>query len=137
MAKRKNSRQKGAAGEREVAEWLRQRGVSARRGVQFQGGPDSPDVVHELEGVHLEVKRTETLRLNEAMEQAASEAPEGSIPVVLHRKNRGKWVAILDAEDWLGLELVARMITGGKRPRVVTGRPNPSDPLVDLPGSAV
>jgi hypothetical protein len=101
--KRINSRQKGAQAEREVAEWLRSQGVEARRGVQFSGGPGSPDVVHGLPGVHLEVKRTEALRLHEALAQAANDAPEGHTPVVLHRKNRGRWVAILDAEDWLRL----------------------------------
>lgn len=101
--KRINSRQKGAAAEREAAKWLQERGVSARRGVQYQGGPGSPDVVHDLPNVHLEVKRTERLDLDSAMTQAREEAPPGSTPVVLHRKNRGRWVAILDAEDWLRL----------------------------------
>lgn len=101
--KRKNSRAKGASGEREVAAWLRSFGVSARRGQQFSGGPDSPDVVHSLPNVHLEVKRTERLELDAALSQAREEAPAGSTPVVLHRKNRGRWVAILDAEDWLRL----------------------------------
>ena len=101
--KRINSRQKGAAAEREVAEWLRSHGVEARRGVQFSGGPGSPDVCHALDRVHLEVKRTEALRLHEALAQAANDAPAGHTPVVLHRRNRGRWVAILDAEAWLAL----------------------------------
>ncbi len=100
---RKNSKAKGAKGERQVAAWLRENGVEARRGVQYQGGPDSPDVVHGLPNVHLEVKRTERFRLDEALEQAKGEAPAGSMPVVLTRKNRGRWIAVLDGEDWLRL----------------------------------
>jgi Holliday junction resolvase len=53
-----NSRQKGKRGELEAAKYLRSLGfTSARRGVQYSGGPDSPDVVcDELPGVHIEVK---------------------------------------------------------------------------------
>ena len=55
-----NSRNKGAAGERELAEVLRANGFNdARRGVQFKGGPDSPDVVGFHPDWHPEVKRVE------------------------------------------------------------------------------
>ena len=65
----KASRDKGKRGEREVAEFLRDHGIPARRGVQYAGGADSPDVIG-FEGVHIEVKRTEALRLYPALEQA-------------------------------------------------------------------
>ena len=42
-----NSRQKGKVGEREFAALLRVQGFDARRGVQFCGGVDSPDVVSD------------------------------------------------------------------------------------------
>lgn len=53
-----NSRQKGKVGERQAAAYLRSLGfTSAHRGVQYQGGTDSPDIVcDELPGVHIEVK---------------------------------------------------------------------------------
>jgi Holliday junction resolvase len=58
----KMSRTKGKVGEREVAELLRANGFhAARRGVQYQGGADSPDVIG-LPGFHNEVKRTEAAR---------------------------------------------------------------------------
>ena len=91
----RKSRRKGKRGELEVAKILRELGVEARRGVQFQGGPDSPDVVAALEGVHLEVKRVEALRLYAALDQAEAEAPEGADAVVVHRKNGRPWVAIV------------------------------------------
>lgn len=91
------SRQKGKRGEREFAAFLRERGVEARRGVQYQGGPDSPDVESALP-VHWEVKRTEALALWAALQQAESEAASGRLPVVVHRRNKTGWVAVLRAE---------------------------------------
>ena len=47
-----HSKQKGARGEREFAEFLRDRGIEAGRGQQFSGGESSPDVVHSIPGIH-------------------------------------------------------------------------------------
>jgi len=55
----KMSREKGKRGEREFCELLREHGFDARRGQQFAGGPDSPDVVTDCP-CHFEVKRTES-----------------------------------------------------------------------------
>jgi Holliday junction resolvase len=97
-----NSCQKGKCGEREAAEWLREHGIDARRGRQFSGSPESPDVVADLPGFHLEVKRCEALRLYPALAQAMADAG-ASVPVVLHRTNRRRWIAVLDGEDFLRL----------------------------------
>jgi hypothetical protein len=40
-------------------EWVRVFGGQARRGQQFAGGTDSPDVISSHENLHLEVKRVE------------------------------------------------------------------------------
>ena len=96
----KKSRDKGKNGERELAELLRAHGYDARRGAQHKGGPDSPDVIG-LYGAHIEVKRTESLRLYDALAQAESDAQGAEFPVVFHRKNNRKWVAIMDAEDFI------------------------------------
>lgn len=97
-----NSREKGKRGEREAAEWLRTHGIEARRGVQYCGGADSGDLVCDLPGFHLEVKRTETLRHYDALDQATGDAG-GKVPVVLHKKNRRRWIVILDGQDFLRL----------------------------------
>ena len=90
-----NSNRKGKVGEREAAAALGEHlGLDARRGVQYSGSPDSPDVVHPLAGVHFEVKRTETLSIYKAVAQATEDAG-GSVPVVLHRRNRGEWLAVV------------------------------------------
>src|SRR5690625_302275 len=95
-----NSRDKGARGERELAGWLTERGYPAHRGRQFHGGPDSPDVVCPSLPVHFEVKRTEKLRLHDAMAQAVDDAGEKT-PVVAHRRSRGEWLAVLKLSDLL------------------------------------
>lgn len=103
--KRINSRQKGAAGERELAEFLRQHGYEARRGQQFSGGGDSPDVVTNLEGVHIENKRVESGNLYNWLAQAQRDA-NGKVPLVTHRRNGKEWVAIMRLEDLLKLHLL-------------------------------
>ena len=94
------SRSKGQRGERELAsELTRVLGVSARRGQQFQGSPDSPDVVTDIQNVHFECKRTERFRLYEALEQAQADAGTEKIPVVCHRQNGKPWVIVLKLDD--------------------------------------
>lgn len=95
-----NSKQKGTRGELEFCSFLRDQGFEARRGQQYKGGGDSPDVVSDLP-IHWEVKRTEAFRLWDALAQAKAEAPEGKVPVVAHRRNRTGWVVVLSAEDFL------------------------------------
>jgi len=95
-----NGNKKGKAGEREAAALLREYGFEARRGQQYSGGGDSPDVVHSIPSVHIEVKRTETLSLYKAIEQAKEDCA-GKVPVVLHRRNGKEWLAILPASDLL------------------------------------
>jgi Holliday junction resolvase len=103
-----NSRNKGAVGEREFAELLRFHGWDARRGQQFSGGSDSPDVVCQpLKDFHFEVKRVEAGNLYKWMAQAKRDAKAGEkVPVVMHRRNREDWMAILPAG--LFLELLAK-----------------------------
>lgn len=98
----KASRDKGKRGERELASKLREHGYDARRGVQYHGGPDSPDVIG-LEGVHIEVKRVERLSLYDALSQAKADAGPGEMPVVMHRRNNCEWVVIQPLEDWINL----------------------------------
>ena len=112
MAKRKRthsqigrgSKNKGRCGEREFAiecGWLLD-DPSMRRGQQFQGTPESPDVVGDsLPGVHFEVKRCESLSIYKAMEQAVEDAGPGKVPVVVHRRNNQKWLVVLRMEDVL------------------------------------
>jgi len=93
------SRNKGKRGEREAAAEIgRLFRTDARRGRQFCGTDESPDIVADIDDVHFEVKRCETLRLYEALAQAIDEAGD-NVPVVLHKQNHKPWVAIVRLDD--------------------------------------
>jgi hypothetical protein len=93
------SRRKGCRGEREAAaEIARLFRVEARRGRQYCGDPEAPDIRTAIAGIRFEVKRTEALRLYAALDQAIRDAGE-QIPLVLHRSNHRPWVAIVQLDD--------------------------------------
>ena len=97
------SRTKGKVGEREWAAFLRAHGFAAHRGQQFSGSNESPDVVAPgLPGIHFECKRTEQVSLDAWLKQAKDDAGD-KIPVVAHRKNRGGWIIVMDAEQFMRL----------------------------------
>jgi hypothetical protein len=93
-----NSRAKGCRGERMWRDELRAAGFTARRGQQFAGGTDSPDVVvEELKGLHQEVKFVESLNLENACAQAQRDG--GGKPwIVAHKRSRSGWKVTMAAE---------------------------------------
>ena len=113
--KKINSKQKGARGEREFAQLLRDHGFEARRGQQYCGSNGDADVICDsLPQFHFEVKRTETLNLKKAILQSQADCAkknalgltkEGyfgtTTPVVMHRYSGGKWMAIIEANEFL------------------------------------
>ena len=103
-----NSREKGAAGERELAHKLKEHGFDSRRGQQYCGINGNADVIG-LPGIHVECKRVERLNLYDAMAQAKSDARENEIPVVMHRKNRCEWLVTMTLEDWMRIYKEADM----------------------------
>ena len=98
-----NSRNKGKVGEREFASLLREHGFDARRGQQFSGSPDSPDVVSDaLAWLHVEVKRVQNLNLTDACVQATGDS--GGKPwIVAHRRNHTPWLITMRAEFFFEL----------------------------------
>lgn len=97
-----NSREKGKRGEREAVNFLTTIGWMAKRGQQYAGGAESPDVIHDIPGVHLEVKRVERLNLSTAMAQARRDAGP-KLPVVMHRRNGEDWLVTVSAEAFFKL----------------------------------
>lgn len=95
-----NSRAKGASGERELANVLKEYGFQTRRGQQYSGANGDADVVG-IEGIHIECKRVERLNIDEAMSQSIRDAREEEIPVVMHRKNRKPWLVTMRLEDFI------------------------------------
>ena len=103
-----NSCDTGARGEREFAKELTLLGFEARRGCQFAGGEDSPDVVGGICGTHAEVKRVEKLNIDKAMQQAIGDCGS-NIPYVAHRKNGTPWLITVQLKD---LKAFAEKING-------------------------
>ena len=115
----KISREKGKRAERQWRDEFRAHGYTARRGQQFSGSPNSPDVVcDDLPLYHFEVKHVEHLNLSAAMAQSrrdaggptASAGNRGKIPIVAHRKNYWPWLVTMDAERFY--RLLQRDLTG-------------------------
>lgn len=100
MTSKINSRNKGAIGEREFAALLREHGFDARRGQQFCGGADSPDVVSAALGwLHFEIKRVQHLNLIDACAQAEGDC-DGKPWVVAHRRNHAPWLITMRSETF-------------------------------------
>lgn len=112
-----NSKAKGKRGELEWARFCREQGYDVRRTAQYCGNPlraasaqrggnmdsDSSDCIG-LPGVHIEVKRTEHLRLYDAMEQTVRDNRDnGDLPIVAHRRNNSEWLVVMRADDWFRL----------------------------------
>lgn len=95
-----NSKQKGARGERELANKLKSYGYETIRGQQYCGLNGDADVVG-LPNVHIECKRVERLNIDEAMEQATKDAKDPDIPVVMHRKNNKQWLVTMELIDFM------------------------------------
>lgn len=102
----KKSKDKGARGERELANILKDYGYETRRGQQFCGANGDADVVG-LPGIHIECKRVEDLNIYDAMDQAindssANDLPFGyDLPAVFHRKNKCEWLVTMRYLDFL------------------------------------
>jgi hypothetical protein len=100
-----SSRRKGVLGEREVARIWQAAGFEVR-GLEGLGDHlvifarrPQPGMQPMTETLHMEVKRQERVRLPEWLAQAKAEAPQGTIPVVAFRQNKGEWYAALSLES--------------------------------------
>lgn len=104
----KFSRAKGARGERELANLLKDKGFDARRGQQFSGVEGKDVICEELDFLHIECKLVERLNIQQAYEQSKRDAGAGEIPTVFHRKKRCDWLVTLGMDDFL------QIIKGGQ-----------------------
>jgi plasmid maintenance system antidote protein VapI len=110
----RHSRVKGANGEREFRDVIREFGFTAERDGQtmvarFSGEPNL-DVRHDIPGVHVEVKRQETYLIDKWLSQAEFDAEKESRvagsrmePWVVFRKSKQPWRAIVGAKWLLGV----------------------------------
>ena len=97
----RSQQRKGADGERELVEILKQHGYSVERGGSLSFG-EIPDITG-LPGIHIEVKRVERLNVSEAMKQAVrdSEFFRDGFPTLFHRRNREPWLVTMRLDDWI------------------------------------
>jgi hypothetical protein len=97
-----NSRDKGARGERYIANLLKNYGYDARRGQQFSGANGDADVVG-LPYIHIESKFVEALNVGKAYEQACADARTEEMPTVMHKKNNKPVLVTLGFSDFMKL----------------------------------
>lgn len=95
-----NGKIKGKNGELELSHELQKYGFAARRSQQFCGKNGDADVIG-VPGLHIECKRVERLNYYDALEQSESDATEGEIPVVMHRRNRKKWLVTMSLDNFM------------------------------------
>jgi hypothetical protein len=82
---------------------LRAQGFTARRGQQYAGGIESPDVVcEELKNLHMECKFVQNLNLDKACEQAEKDS-RGKRYIVAHKKNNKPWRVTMSSDTFFAL----------------------------------
>lgn len=108
------SRDKGKRGEREAAALLSAAGFPAARAQQFKGGAGAFDLecpgLHRL-GLAVEVKNVARPSLSPWLEKAEADCGPVEEPLILWRKPRGRWYAVLPAETLLALLAGAKQET--------------------------
>jgi hypothetical protein len=104
-----NSKRKGKANELAWAHILRAAGFKdARRGQQYRGSEDSPDVIcKELALFHQEVKSGKNINIWSALDQAWRDKGLEELPIVAAHKDRKPWIVAMLADDWLTLVKLA------------------------------
>lgn len=96
-------RQKGARGELEVLGLVQARWPRATRNFA-SGARGNGDIANGPDGVLIEAKRTERLRIRQAWAQASRDANRaGLTPIVATRWNGGPWLAVLELDELLAL----------------------------------
>jgi len=99
-----NRRDKGKRFERLVAGLFRSIGYEARRGQQYCGANGDADVVG-VPHLHIECKARERGQgeLYDWMSQAKTDAREGEVPVVIHKKNNCAVLVTMEFDQWAKL----------------------------------
>lgn len=99
----KRSQAKGRTGELELCRLLQGYGYPVQPGEAVSYG-STPDLTG-LDGVHIEVKRTEKQAIYEWIEQAQRDSGKfkDGLPAIFWRKNRAPWLVCMHLEDWIAL----------------------------------
>lgn len=98
-----NSKRKGKEGELELASLLRSQGYAdARRSQQYAGINSDADVVG-IKGLHIECKRAERVSDEAFIQQAERDSRAGDVPIVMFRRNKEKWKALLRQDVFMAI----------------------------------
>lgn len=97
----RGKRNKGAAGEREVAGILKDHlGFEVKRNLgQARDGAD--DIT--IQKFRIEVKRQETLKVDVWSKQVEDCSKDGEVPVLIYRRNGQPWRVCLKLDDFIPL----------------------------------
>lgn len=99
-----NSKQKGKRGELMLVSKLKEHGFSkVRRSVQYSGKVETAADLIGLDGIHIECKNSEVLKVFDYLAQAKADAKNGNLPTVFYKKNNCKWLVIQELDDWMKL----------------------------------
>lgn len=107
-AQGKASRDKGKRFERDIANFFKGYGITARRTAQYCGKTGAAGDVEGVPGVHIECKAVEKLNLEVAYAQSvrdAEAAGKGEYPIVVHKKSRKPAMVTMALEDWIVMYL--------------------------------
>lgn len=101
----KASRNKGKRGERMAADIFRKRGFKAKRGVQYRGGLNSPDInVEETDAfINHEVKNMVRVDVYKALEQSHVDAGPDRVGVVVYKCSRKPWLVAMSLFDYINI----------------------------------
>lgn len=99
---KKHRKTKGQNGEREVQEILRAHGFHECRRNFASGGQGGNDLIG-VPGYGIEIKFQETTKPWEWYEQCKEAASPTETPLVVFRRSRSPWMALLSFEDLLGI----------------------------------
>lgn len=103
MKKKINSRDKGAAGERELSRLLNNYGYNTFRSQQYCGTNGDADV-KGIDGMHIECKRYKRIKpgeLSSAMGQSIRDARDSEMPVVFFREDYKEWKTMFLMSDYV------------------------------------
>lgn len=102
------SRDKGKRFERDIANFFKTYGITAKRTAQYCGKTGQAGDVEGVPGIHIECKAVEKLNLEAAYAQSvrdAEAAGKGEYPVVIHKKSRKSAMVTMTLDDWIVMYL--------------------------------
>lgn len=100
---RAQPRGKGSRGERAVIDLLKQYGWRGAYRNYSSGAFGGGDILGGPAGVHIECKHHERCAIWAWLRQCESEARPTDIPMVVCRRNRMQWWAVMPVDEWYAL----------------------------------